>query len=119
MSFIDSKIHIHEKSINKTNVDLKDVFKTILRHKYIIALFAIIFAIGASYFAYTTPNVYSSFATIELQEDTNKFTSEDALKQAFAQDKDIHSITAAQVFGVLESEVDAEMRRKAKAINIK
>jgi len=28
LSFIDSKIHIHEKSINKTNVDLKDVFKS-------------------------------------------------------------------------------------------
>lgn len=39
------------------------------------------------------------------------------LKQAFAQDKDIHAITAAQVFEVSESEVDKEMRRKAKAIN--
>jgi DNA polymerase-1 len=41
----------------------------------------------------------------------------DALKQAFFSDKDIHAITAAQVFGVSESEVDKEMRRKAKAIN--
>ncbi len=41
----------------------------------------------------------------------------DALKQAFLADKDIHTITAAQVFGVEESEVDKEMRRKAKAIN--
>lgn len=41
----------------------------------------------------------------------------DTLKQAFLQDKDIHAITAAQVFGVAENEVDKEMRRKAKAIN--
>jgi DNA polymerase-1 len=41
----------------------------------------------------------------------------DTLKKAFAEDKDIHAISAAQVFGVLESEVDKEMRRKAKAIN--
>ncbi len=41
----------------------------------------------------------------------------DALKRAFAEDKDIHAITAAQVFEVSESEVDKEMRRKAKAIN--
>ena len=41
----------------------------------------------------------------------------DALKRAFLEDKDIHSITAAQVFGVDESLVDKEMRRKAKAIN--
>ncbi|MFT6106524.1 MAG: DNA polymerase-1 [Rickettsiales bacterium] len=41
----------------------------------------------------------------------------DSLKKAFLEDKDIHQITAAQVFGVEESEVDKEMRRKAKAIN--
>ncbi len=41
----------------------------------------------------------------------------DALKQAFLEDKDIHTITAAQVFKMAESEVDKETRRKAKAIN--
>ncbi|MES2677151.1 MAG: DNA polymerase I [Pseudomonadota bacterium] len=41
----------------------------------------------------------------------------DTLKQAFLHDKDIHAITAAQVFGVDENAVDKEMRRKAKAIN--
>ncbi|MFT6332347.1 MAG: DNA polymerase-1 [Lentimonas sp.] len=41
----------------------------------------------------------------------------DSLKKAFLEDKDIHQITAAQVFGVEESEVDKEMRSKAKAIN--
>ena len=40
-----------------------------------------------------------------------------ALKQAFFDGKDIHAITAAQVFAVAENEVDKEMRRKAKAIN--
>jgi DNA polymerase-1 len=36
---------------------------------------------------------------------------------AFKEDKDIHSITAAQVFGVAEDAVDDSLRSKAKAIN--
>jgi DNA polymerase-1 len=39
------------------------------------------------------------------------------LKEAFREDKDIHTITAAQIFGISESEVDSDIRRKAKAIN--
>lgn len=41
----------------------------------------------------------------------------DNLITAFKQDKDIHKITASQVFGILEDQVDQEMRSKAKAIN--
>jgi DNA polymerase-1 len=41
----------------------------------------------------------------------------DALKQAFKEGKDIHTITAAQVFGVKEEDVTSELRSSAKAIN--
>jgi DNA polymerase-1 len=41
----------------------------------------------------------------------------DNLVSAFKENKDIHRITASQVFGVKESEVDDAMRSKAKAIN--
>jgi DNA polymerase-1 len=41
----------------------------------------------------------------------------DALKQAFKEEKDIHRITAAQVFGLTEDEVTADIRSQAKAIN--
>lgn len=40
-----------------------------------------------------------------------------ALKEAFANDADIHRDTAARVFGVAADAVDAEMRRRAKAVN--
>ncbi len=37
--------------------------------------------------------------------------------EAFKEGKDIHRATAAKVFGVAESEVTGEMRRKAKSVN--
>jgi DNA polymerase-1 len=40
-----------------------------------------------------------------------------ALKEAFANDTDIHSVTAARMFKVKESEVGADLRRRAKTIN--
>ncbi|MDA9025112.1 DNA polymerase I [Candidatus Pelagibacter sp.] len=39
------------------------------------------------------------------------------LKKAFSNNKDIHSLTASQVFNVDIKKVDQDMRRKAKAIN--
>ena len=41
----------------------------------------------------------------------------DALKQAFKDDVDIHSLTASQVFDVPLDEVTPEIRRQAKAVN--
>jgi DNA polymerase-1 len=41
----------------------------------------------------------------------------DSLVRAFSEDKDIHKITASQVFGVAEENVDDSLRSKAKAIN--
>ncbi len=39
------------------------------------------------------------------------------LKKAFNEQQDIHSLTASQVFNVDISEINSDMRRKAKAIN--
>jgi len=40
-----------------------------------------------------------------------------SLKEAFKNGDDIHAITASQMFGVPVSEVDGELRRRAKTIN--
>ena len=64
-------------------IDLKLLFKTILRYKYIIALFAAVFTLFAAIYAYTKPNIYGSSATIELQEEQRGYSSSDALRQAF------------------------------------
>ncbi|WP_040566054.1 DNA polymerase I [Magnetospirillum molischianum] len=41
----------------------------------------------------------------------------EGLRTAFAEGRDIHAITASQVFGVPLEEVDSSLRRRAKAIN--
>lgn len=41
----------------------------------------------------------------------------DVLKEAFREGRDIHAITASQMFGVPVAEVNSELRRKAKTIN--
>lgn len=43
--------------------------------------------------------------------------NEQALLQAFQNKEDIHSLTAAKIFGVAQNEVSSEMRSRAKAIN--
>ncbi|HZL90169.1 MAG TPA: DNA polymerase I [Pirellulaceae bacterium] len=45
------------------------------------------------------------------------FSGDEALKQAFAEDRDIHTQVAAQVYSVPLAQVTRDMRRSAKAIN--
>jgi DNA polymerase-1 len=45
------------------------------------------------------------------------FCGDEALRQAFAEDRDVHAAVAAQIFGVPEAEVTREMRRMAKTVN--
>lgn len=45
------------------------------------------------------------------------FSKDDEMIKAFKDGRDIHTATAAKVFKVSESEVDTEMRRKAKTAN--
>ena len=101
--------------IQNDEIDLKDIFKTITRHKYIIALLAIIFTICSSFIAYTTPNVYSSFATIELQEESNKMSTEDALKQAFSGG----SVNVENQIEVLKSKSLADKALKNMSVDVR
>ncbi len=45
------------------------------------------------------------------------FCGDEELRRAFAEERDIHAAVAAQIFGVPESEVNADQRRMAKTVN--
>src|SRR5262249_648705 len=45
------------------------------------------------------------------------FSGDEALTKAFAEDRDIHTSVAAQIFKVAESEVTSQQRRVAKTVN--
>jgi len=45
------------------------------------------------------------------------FTNDDALRKAFAEDRDVHAAVAAQIYGVPQKDVTEAMRRVAKTVN--
>lgn len=58
----------------------------------------------------------ADYSQIELRV-LAQYSQDPNLLKAFNENLDIHAITAAEVFGVDVSRVDAEMRRRAKAVN--
>ena len=60
--------------------------------------------------------VSADYSQIELRVMAH-VSDDENLKKAFAQGDDIHQATASEVFGVSKSDVTAEQRRAAKAIN--
>ncbi len=60
--------------------------------------------------------VVADYSQIELRVMAH-LSNESALIEAFARGEDIHTRTAAEVFGLPEDQVDAKHRRYAKAVN--
>ncbi len=60
--------------------------------------------------------ISADYSQIELRI-VAAISGDEAMSEAFRQGKDIHTATAAKVFGVSEDEVTKEMRYKAKSVN--
>lgn len=58
----------------------------------------------------------SDYSQVELRIFTH-VSGIEHLKEAFIEDKDIHTKTASDIFGVSEEKVTSDMRRTAKAVN--
>ena len=63
-------------------IDLKEAFHTLAKHKKKIVFFIILFALLAAIFAYLSPNVYVASASIEMGVDTNPPMAGDLLTVA-------------------------------------
>ncbi len=67
-------------------IDLKEVFRVIVRYKVSIILITLILLIASAIFAYYKPNVYASSATVEVLDDNTKGSNaQDAMLKAFGQ----------------------------------
>jgi DNA polymerase I len=60
--------------------------------------------------------VAADYSQIELRIMAH-LSGDASLRRAFAEDRDVHQATAAEVFGVVQEAVTADQRRSAKAIN--
>ncbi|MGH2739459.1 MAG: DNA polymerase I [Actinomycetota bacterium] len=60
--------------------------------------------------------VVADYSQIELRVLAH-LSGDEGLAEAFASDADIHAATAAKIFGLPPEQIDAELRRRAKAVN--
>jgi len=71
-------------SPHNDEIDLKEVFRTMLRYKTSIVFITLVFLIGSAIFAYYKPNIYASSSSIRIIEDDNgRVGSADFMLKAF------------------------------------
>jgi len=73
-----------QHSVDEDEIDLKEVFSTLNRYKYSIVIFAIVFTLGATVFAYFKDNVYEASTTIELEQQGRGGAGDDMMMLALS-----------------------------------
>jgi len=51
---------------DEEEIDIKEIFRTVYRYRYMILLLVLLFTASSSYYAYFKPNVYKASATVEV-----------------------------------------------------
>ncbi|WP_309496559.1 polysaccharide biosynthesis tyrosine autokinase [Sulfurovum sp.] len=59
-------MHSNNDAIDRDEIDIKEVFRTIKQYWFMIISIVIIFAVASAYYAYFKPNIYSTSATVEV-----------------------------------------------------
>ncbi len=68
--------------IDEDEIDLKEVFRTLSRYKYMIISLVLLFTIAAGVFAYFKPNIYQASSSIEVTADRRAGNPTDVLSMA-------------------------------------
>lgn len=69
--------------VDEDEIDLKELFGILVKHKFKIVFFMLLFGAAAAFYTYITPNTYSTYTTIEIDEQKNGSTNpEDMLSMA-------------------------------------
>ncbi len=63
-------------------IDIKEVFGTIYRYKYMIIFLVILSGMASSYYAYFKPNIYQASATVEVGLEQRGYRAQDMLAMA-------------------------------------
>ncbi|SFV60071.1 Tyrosine-protein kinase Wzc [hydrothermal vent metagenome] len=67
---------------NEDEMNIKEIFYTVLHYKVMIISFIILFGIGSIYYAYFKPNIYEATAIVEMGSDKTSTGSSDILNMA-------------------------------------
>jgi len=62
-------MNTNDSIIDEDEIDIKEIFRTVFRYKYMIILLVILFTFGAAFFAYFKTNVYKTTSTVEVRID--------------------------------------------------
>jgi len=96
--------------IDEDEIDIKELFRTIYRYRYMIIFLVILFTIASSYYAYFKPNVYRASTTVEVG--VGKPSGSDMLNMAVSSG----AVSSGTEKGIIQSRFLAE--KAAKNVDI-
>jgi len=75
-------MHNEKHPVDEDEIDIKEVFRTIYRYRYMIFFFVVLFGAVSSYIAYFKPNIYQASTTVEVGLQKRGYGSNDILSMA-------------------------------------
>ena len=72
----------HEISPIDDEIDIKEIFRTLYRYKYMIFFFVLVFGLVSAYIAYFKANIYEASSTVEVGVQDRSSSSHDILNAA-------------------------------------